>query len=410
MVSANFLMVHLTSCYASYSRALLFKPAPQHFTSHTSLQQSPSHISGHIKVRIIIVLQVIWACWSTRGCVTGIGSPAGGSLAPGRAGQRLRLACDCSPLPGLNEGPASHHLPQGPAPVQAQGVYSANPIESPGKRDQGEREPAGSNGHLKQQQNSSVGSLTLSCPCLGEAHQAPYTSDNIPSIYSLTCTLCWRVLWSLKHFRCTVVCPLPTRQAIYSNSLLVVCFIRWVTIIICIYRMFEYFFLGSLLKQGHMYNTVYVASVQNTLWLSLKLAILRSLVPHPSVRIVGLPWSLSLLCWCVLVRATKSKPARTWLFLLLRLLKPLCCMPNIWPVWHFSRLDLDREGPCWTVNFCKRDRQGSGINNFAQVSMFLTTAAVHKMWATMPSLNIYAKQCFLLKMCCNTHMSQTPHD
>lgn len=169
-------------------------------------------------MRVFNPEMVTWptACWSTRGCVTGIGFPAGGSLAPGRAGQRLRLACDCSPLLGLNEGPASHHLPWGPAPMQAHRVYSANPIESPGKRDQGEREPAGSNGHLKQQQNSSVGSLTLSCPCLGEAHQAPYTiyRHSIPSNYAFTCTLCWRSLWSLRHFGCTVVCPLPTCQAI----------------------------------------------------------------------------------------------------------------------------------------------------------------------------------------------------
>lgn len=198
-------MFNLTFCNVCYSRLLLFKPSPQHTTSHTSLQQSPSHISGHIKARIIIVLQVIWACWSTRGCVTGIGSPAGPPLTPGRAGQRLRLACDCSPLLGPNEGPAFHHLPQGPAPVQAQGVYSANPIKSPGKRDQREREPAGSNGHLKQQQNSSVGSLTLSCPCLGKPtrYHIPVTASHpsmpLPALYTGDFFDLWDILDALQY-------------------------------------------------------------------------------------------------------------------------------------------------------------------------------------------------------------------
>lgn len=43
--------------------------------------------------------------------VTGIRPPAGVSLAPSRAAQRLGQACDCSPLLRLNEGSASQQLP-----------------------------------------------------------------------------------------------------------------------------------------------------------------------------------------------------------------------------------------------------------------------------------------------------------
>lgn len=52
------------------------------------------------------------------------------------------------------------NLPLGPAPWNTR-LYSSNPIESPGNRGPSERETAGSNSHLKQQQHSSVGSLAL---------------------------------------------------------------------------------------------------------------------------------------------------------------------------------------------------------------------------------------------------------
>jgi len=52
------------------------------------------------------------------------------------------------------------NLPLGPALWNTR-LYSSNPIESPGNRGPSERETAGSNSHLKQQQHSSVGNLAL---------------------------------------------------------------------------------------------------------------------------------------------------------------------------------------------------------------------------------------------------------